>query len=317
MRRIRLIAALLVPVVMVAILGSAYLNRHGAPAGHGKVPDSVKLDGAKHCSGLSLSRHYAGVVLYRPQQISLPSFVDATHVRPSIIEYYVTFWQSLDLSRARSIYQNSAFPIVQVDPTGISLASIAQGRYDTYLRGEARAAARFHCPIALSFGHEMNGKWYHWGYHHTRPAVFIAAWQHIHNLFVSAGARNVIWLWTVNRVAPGESPIRSWWPGAQFVDWVGIDAYYRKTTSRFMSVFGKTLSDLHMFARKPALVTETGVPSRPGQARQIAGLFAGARRHHLLGVVWFDINAKQQWRLEGRPVAVKAFRAAASRFASG
>jgi hypothetical protein len=312
----RLIASLLVPAVIVAILGSAYLNQHGGPAGRSRVSDSVKLDGVKHCSGLNLSRHYAGVVLYKPQQISLPRFVQATRVKPSIIEYYVTFWQSLDLSRARSIYESSAFPIVQMDPAGISLENILQGKYDAYLRGVARAVVRFHCPIALSFGHEMNGSWYGWGYRHTQPSTFIAAWRHIHNLFVAAGARNIIWLWTINRVAHGESAIRNWWPGAQFVDWVGIDAYYRKTTSRFTSVFGNTLTDLHKFAQKPVLVTETGVPSRPGQARQIAGLFAGAKRHDLLGVVWFDINAKQQWQLEGRPVALRAFRAAASWFSS-
>jgi|ERR1022692_699992 hypothetical protein len=315
MRRLRLIAGLLVPVVMVAILGSAYLHS-GLLAGQGSYANSVELKRVQHCAGLSTSRHYAGAVLYRPQQTSLPSFVRSTSIKPTIIEYYVTFWQALDLGRARSIYENSAFPIVQVDPIGISLASIARGKYDTYLRRVAREVIRFRCPIALSFGHEMNGKWYGWGYRHTQPSAFIAAWQHMHNLFASAGARNVIWLWTINRVAPGESPIRNWWPGAQFVNWVGIDAYYRKTTSRFTSVFGKTLSDLHAFARKPTLVTETGVPSRTGQAAQIADLFAGAKMHHLFGVVWFDINAKQHWQLEGRPVAVTAFRAAALWFGS-
>jgi|ERR1022692_4649383 hypothetical protein len=316
MRRLGLIAGLLVPVVMVAILGSAYLRSGSSLPGQGRYANSVELEKLQHCSGLSTSRHYAGAVLYRPQQTSLQRFVGVTHIQPAIIEYYVTFWQSLDLGRARSIYENSAFPIVQVDPAGISLANITRGKYDTYLRQVAREVVRFRCPIALSFGHEMNGKWYGWGYRHTWPSVFIAAWRHIHDLFVSAGARNVIWLWTINRIAPGESPISNWWPGAQFVDWVGIDAYYRKVTSRFTSMFGGTLRDLHMFTRKPTLVTETGVPPRVGQATQIADLFAGAKMRHLFGVVWFDINAKQHWRLEGRPVAVTAFRAAALWFGS-
>lgn len=317
MKRLQLIAGLLIPAVMVAILGYGYLSSARSSAGQSRYANSVELERVRHCSGLSASGHYAGAVLYRPQQASLQSFVGATHVKPAIIEYYVSFWQALDLGRARSIYENAAFPVVQVDPHGISLASIAHGKYDTYLRRVARELVRFRCPIAVSFGHEMNGKWYGWGYRHTQPSVFIAAWRHMHELFASAGVRNVIWLWTINRVAPGESPISNWWPGAQFVNWVGIDAYYRKTTSRFTSVFGNTLIDLHMFARKPTLVTETGVPSRRGQAAQISDLFAGARKSGLFGVVWFDIDAKQHWRLEGRPVAITAFRRAVSRFGSG
>lgn len=316
MKRLRLIAGLLVPAVIVAILGSGYLSSGSSLPGQSRHANSLELERVQHCSGLSASRHYAGVVLYRPQQASLQSFAAATHVKPAIIEYYVTFWQALDLGRARSVYENAGFPIVQVDPTGISLADIAHGRYDTYLRRVAREVVRFRCPIALSFGHEMNGKWYGWGYRHTQPTVFIAAWRHMHSLFASAGVKNVIWLWTINRVAPGESPISNWWPGAQFVNWIGIDAYYRKTTSRFTSVFGNTLRDLHMFTRKPTLVTETGVPARPGQAAQISDLFAGAKKGGLFGVVWFDIDAKQHWRLEGRPVAVTAFQRAVSRFGS-
>ncbi len=53
-------------------------------------------------------------------------------------------------------------------------------------------------PVILSFGHEMNGYWYSWGYRHTSPAMFVAAWRHIVTLFRAAGARNVTWLWTVN-----------------------------------------------------------------------------------------------------------------------
>ena len=44
----------------------------------------------------------------------------------------------------------------------------------------------------------MNGTWYSWGYRHTSPAVFVAAWRHIVTVFRAAGARNVTWLWTIN-----------------------------------------------------------------------------------------------------------------------
>ena len=52
--------------------------------------------------------------------------------------------------------------------------------------------------VIIGFGHEMNGYWYSWGYRHTSPAVFVAAWRHIVTVFRQQGADNVTWLWTVN-----------------------------------------------------------------------------------------------------------------------
>ena len=43
-------------------------------------------------------------------------------------------------------------------------------------------------PVALSFGHEMNGDWYPWGTKQTTAASFVAAWRHIYDLFAKAGA---------------------------------------------------------------------------------------------------------------------------------
>ena len=54
-------------------------------------------------------------------------------------------------------------------------------------------------PVIISFGHEMNGNWYSWGYQHTLPGGVrgrLAA--HRHRVPRSMGASNVTWLWTVN-----------------------------------------------------------------------------------------------------------------------
>ena len=72
---------------------------------------------------------------------------------------------------------------MQIDPTGVSLTAIASGHYDAYLRSYASAVKAFGRQVILSFGHEMNGSWYSWGYRHTSPAVFVAAWRHIVTVF--------------------------------------------------------------------------------------------------------------------------------------
>jgi hypothetical protein len=73
--------------------------------------------------------------------------------------------------------------LVQLQPNGVTLASIAAGHSDDYLRSYADAVIAFGHPVILSFGHEMNGSWYSWGYGRASPATFVAAWRHIVRLF--------------------------------------------------------------------------------------------------------------------------------------
>ena len=65
---------------------------------------------------------------------------------------------------------------------------IASGKYDGYLSAYAEAVRAYRHPVILSFGHEMNGNWYSWGYKNTSPAVFVAAWRHIVTTLPRAGS---------------------------------------------------------------------------------------------------------------------------------
>ena len=85
----------------------------------------------------------------------------------------------------------------------------------------------------------MNGYWYSWGYTHTSPAVFVAAWRHIVHCFRARGAQNVTWLWTINTIHKRQGSVpRPWWPGNSYVTWVGIDGYFTNSSLVFASVFG-------------------------------------------------------------------------------
>jgi hypothetical protein len=250
---------------------------------------------------------------------NITRFSAATGVRPGLVEYYSPWNEPFSTSFARTALDHGAYVLVQLQPAGVTLASIAAGHSDAYLRAYAGAVVAFGHPVILSFGHEMNGSWYSWGAGHASPATFVAAWRHIVRLFRAAGAANVTWLWTVNAVTGTSGALRPWWPGADWVDWTGIDGYYYRATDTYESVLGSTVADIRAFSRAPLLIAETAVGTTANRPSQITGLFAGVRDERLAGVVWFDAAQRgglyhQDWHLEDDPAAITAFAASAATY---
>jgi hypothetical protein len=240
------------------------------------------------------------------------AFTRATGVAPDVITYYSGWLEPFHTSFANAVAAHGAVTLVQIDPTNISLAEITAGQYDAYLYSYAEAVRAYRHPIILSFGHEMNGRWYSWGYGHTSPAAFVAAWRHIVNLFHILGVRNVTWLWTINVIHTGHdvpSP-DPWWPGSAYVNWVGIDGYYYSSSSTFATLFGPTIAAVRALTADPILIAETAAAPSAGQATKIANLFASVRTAGLLGFVWFDSDHIDDWRISSR-AAIAAFRRAA------
>jgi Glycosyl hydrolase family 26 len=243
----------------------------------------------------------------------LRAFTAATRVEPNIDLYYSGWYEGFNFQFARQAASHGAIPFVEIDPRPASLAGIASGRYDSYLRQYSAAVRSYQRPVILGFGHEMNAPWYPWGYRHVSPRLFVAAWRHIVTLFRQQGARNVTWLWTVNVIDP-RAGVRSpapWWPGASYVSWIGIDGYYRGPAAEFAPLFGPTIKMVNSLTHLPVpiLIAEAGVPRGPGQPAKIADLLRGVRAYGLIGLVLFDAR---DWRLQHGAIA--AFRRGASAY---
>jgi mannan endo-1,4-beta-mannosidase len=248
------------------------------------------------------------------------AFANATGAKPDVVMYYSGWFVPFPAAFAATAASNGAVPLVQMDPDKISVAGIAAGRYDGYLTEYAESVRAYHHPVIMSFGHEMNGTWYSWGYRNTSPATFVAAWRHIVTLFRELGAGNVTWLWTVNIIDDTQRgripPPGPWWPGSSYVTWVGIDGYYLKPDWKFAPLFGPTIAAIRALTSDPILVAETGATPAAGQPAKIADVFAGVHAYGLLGLVWFDsTNSDDQDFTVSSPAAVAAFRNGASTFA--
>jgi mannan endo-1,4-beta-mannosidase len=226
---------------------------------------------------------------------------------PRIVLYFSSWGQPFETAFAAAAYDHSALPLVQIQPSGISLAGIAAGDFDGYLRSYAQEVRAYGRPVIIGFAHEMNGPWYSWGYGKVAASTWVAAWRHVVTVFRQQQADNVTWLWTANITAPGIPSPRAWWPGAAYVTWIGIDGYYFSPDDSFGGVFGPTIADVRSFTGQPILIAETGIaPSAVPQ--DMPGLIDGIRQDRLLGLVWFDSGGSHDWRLEGHPAALAAFR---------
>jgi mannan endo-1,4-beta-mannosidase len=250
---------------------------------------------------------------------NLDRFARAVGRQPNLVVYYSHWLTPFQVGFATAAAKHGAVTLVQLAPRETSVAAIAAGQFDSYLRSYADAVRKFEKPVILSFGHEMNGSWYTWGYRHTSPAVFVAAWRHIVDLFRAQKALNVTWLWTINIFTMANTNVSDpapWWPGSTYVTMVGIDGYYYHSSQAFAQLFGSTIVDVRTLTRKPIIIAETSASPAAGQAAKITDLFTGVRAYGLLGFVWFDAIDPIKgldWRLSGA-AAITAYRQDAKAF---
>lgn len=301
--RIPLIVAVLLAMFALGFAGSRLVSSvpHPPPPAHASLPPALAS--------------YLGT--FEPGAPSdygqVASFARTANRKPNLVGYYSGWTQPFDMASARMLQAHGAVPFVQIDPTATSIKGIANGTYDDYLRSYADSVRNFRHAVVIGFGHEMNASWYPWGYKRVPAATFVGAWRHIVTLFREEGARNVTWLWTLQAVEPGTGPIASWWPGAQYVTWVGIDGFYYRPSDTFASIFGKTITQVRTFTSKPVLLSEIAVGPAAGQFAKIQDLFHGMARYRTLGLVWFDKAQHgsifhQDWRLADNLQAQISFR---------
>ena len=197
-------------------------------------------------------------------------------------------------------------PIVTWEPYEVTLAQIASGSEDAWIREQARAMRAFDAPIMLRFAHEMNGNWYPWsgvanatgGRVATGAQVYRLAWRRIWRLFHAEGATNVVWDWCPNwRSYPQVRGNELWryYPGDRFVDWVAISAYNRgpySETKRWRQLREMVQPVYRLYGnRKPMMIRETGsVEAGGSKAKWIytAARDLRSRFPDVAAFVWFE-----------------------------
>jgi Glycosyl hydrolase family 26 len=202
-----------------------------------------------------------------------------------------------------------------------SLSTIIAGTHDGDFQRWATTLKTLPYQVILRPMHEMNGSWYPWAasVNGNTADQYVAAWQHIHNLFNSAGVTNVKWMWAPNTPYAGSTPITRLFPGARYVDILGIDGYnwgnnwVDRAWVDPAALFSEGIRELQSLnTGLPIMISEMGSaedgvdPTR--KAEWITRFFDYAEHvPGLTGFIWFDMNKERDWRIDSSSAALTAF----------
>ncbi len=197
-------------------------------------------------------------------------------------------------------------PFVRIEPRSsfrpggpdrrYTMQSILSGAWDGPGAGSqgliewCRRAAAVEGPLLAEFGTEVNGDWFPWngrwngagattGYGDPLladgPERFRDAYRHIIDVCRLAGADDITWFFHVD---VGGSPAATWneissyYPGDDYIDWVGISDYGSLSPDErwrsFGRRYGRIRAEIRALGDKPVAVLETGVledRGRPGR----------------------------------------------------
>ncbi len=180
---------------------------------------------------------------------------DALGAPPATVVSFVSFPLTADdrtnlTAAANQAADAGSVLIVTLEPWG-GLASVTDGA----IAELAKLLAAFGAdgvPTIVRFAHEMNGSWYPWS---QDPAAYVAAFRRVSDV-VHTTAPTAAMLWAPNqadgypysggryeavpgspaaqaldtdgngRLGPRDDPYAPYWPGASYVDWVGMSLYH-------------------------------------------------------------------------------------------
>jgi hypothetical protein len=221
-------------------------------------------------------------------------------------------------------WQPGAFPGPANQPA-FSLAKIANGTWDTYLRQFAREVKAWGHPFFLRFAGEMNGSWTSWfeGNSGNSAGQFVLAWRHVHNIFTSAGATNATWVWCPNWENAYTTPLEDLYPGNAYVDWAGIDGYNFSIDldgtpwRSFSTIFSETYHHILRLIppTMPMMIGETGsVEDGGSKAAWITDALSTQLPKNyprIKALVWFEqSDGNLNLRFDTSPSALAAFQKA-------
>jgi hypothetical protein len=267
------------------------------------IAGSVVASGGAHAATLPPASPGFTLGWYAANSASFDAaVVNALPVKPRIVNYYAGWDQGFNTGFAKAAYADHVETFVEMEPWNCgncgrastpAMTAIAAGKYDSNLTSFGKQVRAFGHPVMVTFAHEMNAPWYPWGKggsEHTTPAQWIAAWDHVVKVVNAAAPGLVTWIWVPN-VETGASAVTPYWPGAKYVNAVGLDGYLGAGNITFKMMYAQTLTHIKTVTSLPVWIAETGLNQDATTGPRLAAYIAAAHAAGITGMLYFNQGA--------------------------
>ena len=119
---------------------------------------------------------------------------------------------------------------------------INNGSKDNTIRNFANWIKGQNRPVFIRIGYEFEGSWNNYA-----PTAFKNAWQHIVHIFDEENVRNAAYVW--QSAGLNYSNISSWYPGDDYVNWVGYSQFDGQN-------MGQSIKNFAVQHDKPIMIAE-------------------------------------------------------------
>lgn len=225
---------------------------------------------------------------------------------------------------SQRIVESGRIPVVGIT-SSIKLDEIVAGKHDGRIKQWAQDARQLGKPIFSRFLAEMNGNWNSYSEAFDPSQThdkYIEAWRHVVRLFKEAGANNVSWVWAPTAVDVGNVHWTEYYPGDEFVDWVGISVYSflgnGDPEEQIMGIYNDYA------ARKPIMIAECGAgdaDNNPGKyspgnsyrdnpVKWINRFFdtLETKAKRVKAFMWFNIDRERVWKIQESSEKINTYR---------
>jgi len=234
------------------------------------------------------------------------------------------------------------------EPFGVRFTDVTDGRKDGYLREVASSVRRFPHLLYVRPWPEMNASWSSWQPTESgrqqdggTPQEFVAAWRYMVSFLRGQGVANLRFVFSVDASENStNTDVELLWPGAAYVDLIGIDGYNWGASvpgpkdsgdrwDSFTTIFAGMYERLTKLHPSTAIwITEFGCkdtsrednanyprqssPRDPhnSKAAWLRDVLSLTSFPQLEALVYFNNRKERDWRMESPPEALAAFRSA-------
>lgn len=129
----------------------------------------------------------------------------------------------------------------------------ANGLYDDVIRKYSDWVKSINRPVFLRIGYEFDGP-----HNELEPDEYVRAYKHVVDLMRAEGVENVAFVWHSYAAPPyKEYPISEWYPGDEYVDWVGLSVFGQIYLKADHQTYGNTVLEFAKNHHKPVMYAES------------------------------------------------------------